>query len=119
MKYMQGSRVRYAVPVVVMAVIGSMALVPALSGAAAPPRLPAQSAQQILVDMSQARAPQLSGSLTWTANLGLSDLSSLEAQLGGQGGSASVASTGTGTTAGGPMAPVPRPPAQPPWGWTR
>jgi outer membrane lipoprotein-sorting protein len=104
MKYMQGRRVRYAVPVVVMAVIGSMALVPALSGAAAPPTLPAQSAQQILVDMSQARVPQLSGSLTWTANLGLSDLSSLEAQLGGQGGSASAANTGTGTTAGVPSA---------------
>jgi outer membrane lipoprotein-sorting protein len=101
MKYMQASRVRYAVPAVVMAVIGTMALVPALSGASSQPTLPAQSAQQILVDMSQARVPQLSGSLTWTANLGLSDLSSLEAELG-QGGSASAANTGAGSPGGGP-----------------
>jgi hypothetical protein len=59
-----------------------VALVPALSGAAAPPNLPNQSVQQLLAEALQANAPQLAGTLTWTSNLGLSDLSSLENELG-------------------------------------
>jgi hypothetical protein len=46
-----------------------------------------------LVDVAQARPPQLSGSLTWTADLGLSDLSTLE---NGAGQSAGGSSGGSG-----------------------
>jgi hypothetical protein len=79
------------VPGVAVLALGAAALVPALSGASSPPDLPAQSAAQLLADVAQARPPQLSGSLTWTANLGLSDLSTLEdgggqAAGGGSGG---------------------------------
>lgn len=83
---MRWDRARYGVPVLVMAAIAGGALVPTLSGAASPPSLPAQSAQQLLADMAQAKVPALSGSLTWTANLGLSDLSTLENDLGGSSG---------------------------------
>ena len=48
-------------------------------------RFAAQTAQQLVADLAAAKTPQLSGALTWTANLGLSDLSSLE-QESGQGG---------------------------------
>jgi hypothetical protein len=85
MRYMRWKRARYAVPAAVLAAVGIGAVVPTLSGASAPPDLPAQTAQQLVADMAAAKAPQLSGALTWTANLGLSDLSSLE-QGGGQGG---------------------------------
>jgi hypothetical protein len=69
-------------PVAVLAAVGVAAVVPTLSGASAPPNLPAQSAQQLVADVVAAKAPQLSGGLEWTANLGLSDLSSLEAGAG-------------------------------------
>jgi hypothetical protein len=69
--------------------IGAAALVPTMSGASAPPDLPAQTAQQLLVDIASAKAPELSGSLTWTANLGLSDLSALESGGGQSAGGAS------------------------------
>ena len=78
MSYLRWKRARYVVPAAVLAAVGIGAVVPTLSGASAPPNLPAQSAQQLVADMATAKAPQLSGTLTWTANLGLSDLSSLE-----------------------------------------
>jgi hypothetical protein len=73
--------------------LGAAALVPALSGASSPPDLPAQTASQLLADVAKAQPPQLSGSLTWTANLGLSDLSTLE---NGAGQSAGGNSGGSG-----------------------
>jgi hypothetical protein len=79
-------RARYAVPVVIAAVIGGLALGPALSGASSPPSLPSQSAQQLLVAVAEAHVPALSGTLSWTADLGLSDLSTLESELGQGGG---------------------------------
>jgi hypothetical protein len=88
MRYTKWRRVRYGVPAVIVLAVAGGALVPALSGASSPPDLPAISAQQLLTDVAQASPPELSGSLTWTANLGLSDLSSLEGELG-QGGGAS------------------------------
>jgi outer membrane lipoprotein-sorting protein len=70
------------VPAAVIVAIGGGALVPTLSGAAAPPQLPVVTAQQLVAQVIQAKVPPLSGTLTWTANLGLSDLSTLEAELG-------------------------------------
>jgi hypothetical protein len=73
--------------------LGAAALVPALSGASSPPDLPGQSVPQLLADVYKAQPPQLSGSLTWTANLGLSDLSTLE---NGAGQSAGGSNSGSG-----------------------
>jgi len=77
-------RAKYLAPVAVMGVIALAAWAPTLSASPAP-RLPAVSAQQLLADVEAAQAPELSGALTWVANLGISGLSSLE-QAGGQGG---------------------------------
>ncbi len=79
-------RARYGVPAVAVLAVGAAALVPTLSGASAPPTLPSPSPAQLLADIAQAQVPQLSGSLTWTANLGLSDLSTLESAAGQSGG---------------------------------
>jgi hypothetical protein len=66
--------------------------VPSITGAAAsPPTLPALSVEQLVADVAQAKAPALSGTLTWLPNLGLSALSTLQSELGG-----SSASTGSG-----------------------
>jgi len=86
MKYLRWKRTPYAAPVAVLAVVGVVALVPALSGASSPVGLPAQSAQQLVADIAAAKPPQLSGAIQWTVNLGFSDLSALE-QEAGQGGS--------------------------------
>jgi hypothetical protein len=83
------------VPAAVLVAIGGGALAPTLSGAAAPPQLPGIPAQQLVSEVIQAKVPALSGTLTWTANLGLSDLASLEAELG-QGGSGSGGGGGGG-----------------------
>jgi len=85
MRYLGWRRARYVVPAAVMAAIGGGALVPTISSASAPPVLPAASAQQLVAEILQAKVPPLSGTLTWTANLGLSDLSTIEAELGQNG----------------------------------
>jgi outer membrane lipoprotein-sorting protein len=87
------------VPAAVLVAIGGGALAPTLSGAAAPPQLPGIPAQQLVAQVIQAKVPALSGTLTWTANLGLSDLASLEAELG-QGGN------GSGGDGGGGFSPL-------------
>jgi hypothetical protein len=74
------------VPAAVLAAVGLGALVPTLGGASVPPGLRAQTAKNLLADVATAKAPQLSGALSWTANLGLSDLSSLEESTGQSGG---------------------------------
>jgi hypothetical protein len=86
MSYTRWKRARYAVPAAVLGAVAVGAVVPTLSGASAPPDLPAQTAQQLVADMATAKAPQLTGAVSWTANLGLSDLSSLEAGAGQVGG---------------------------------
>lgn len=76
-------KARYAAPAAVVLGVAAAAGVPALSGASAPPSLPAISAQQLVAEVAAAKAPALSGSLTWSADLGLSGLQSLESELGG------------------------------------
>ena len=85
MKYLRSKRAPYAVPALVVVAVGAVAAGPALSSATPPP-LPAQTPQQLLVDMAHAQAPELSGSVALTANLGFPDLSSLEGELGQSGG---------------------------------
>jgi hypothetical protein len=62
--------------------IGGAALAPALSGAAQPPQLPPASVHQLVREAAQAPSPAFSGTLTWSTDLGLSDLSSLQSELG-------------------------------------
>lgn len=94
MKYV-GRRARYGVPAVALLAVGAAAWVPTLSGASAPPDLPSQSVTQLLADLAKAQPPQMSGSLTWTADLGLSDLSTLENGAGqSAGGSGSSGTSG-------------------------
>jgi hypothetical protein len=57
-----------------------------------------QSAAQLLAEIAEAQPPQLSGSLTWTANLGLSDLSTLEGAAG-----QSTGGSGPGTSGFDPL----------------
>ncbi|MGD0808794.1 MAG: hypothetical protein ABSA91_03695 [Acidimicrobiales bacterium] len=94
MKYLRLRKTPYVAPVAVLAVVGVVALVPTLSGASSPAGLPAQSAEQLVADIAAAKAPQLSGALQWTVNLGFSGLSALEQETGqgsgdGGGGGAS------------------------------
>ena len=79
-------------PAVVLVAVGVGAGVPAMSGASSPPSLPTLSVQQLVADMAQAKAPELSGTLSWAPNLGLSGLSTLEKELGGT----SIDSTSSG-----------------------
>ncbi len=88
MKYLRWRGARYVVPAAVVVAIAAGGFVPTISGASSPPALPAQSAQQLLADVAAAKVPPLSGAVTWAANLGLNDLSSLE-QGAGQGGDSS------------------------------
>jgi len=81
-------------PLAVMAAIGGGALVPTLGGAAPPPTLPSETPQQLLADMVQAKPPALSGAISWTSNLGLSDLSTVEDELGQSGDSSSASVAG-------------------------
>jgi|SRR5579875_390927 hypothetical protein len=83
MPVLKGRSARYAVPVVVLLGVAAAYGAPELSGASAPPSLPSVPVQQLVADIAQAKAPALSGTLTWTANLGLSGLQSLENELGG------------------------------------
>jgi hypothetical protein len=89
----RSKRVRYAAPAAVVVALGIGAFVPTISGASSPPDLPAQSPAQLLANVAAAKPPQLSGTVTWNANVGLSDLSDLTQSSGqGQGG----ASAGNG-----------------------
>jgi hypothetical protein len=88
MKFLRWRGARYAVPAVAVAAIALAAFVPTISGASSPPDLPAQSPQQLLADLAVAKVPPLSGTVTWSPNLGLNDLSALE-DGAGQGDSSS------------------------------
>lgn len=88
-----------------MGVIAIGAAVPNLSGAAAPPGLPALGAQQLLAEVFSSKPPELSGALTWQANLGLSGLSTLEQDLG-PGSSSSEASGPSGGSSDGGFDPL-------------
>jgi outer membrane lipoprotein-sorting protein len=67
---------RWAAPLVVAAIIGLVALVPTFS-AAATPRLPAATTEQLIARVEQSNDPPLTGSVRLTASLGLPSLSSL------------------------------------------
>lgn len=77
--------IRYIAPLGAVGAIALAAWVPAVTASAATPNLPAVTAQQLLARVGQANVSGLSGTVNWTANLGLPSLSALG--VGGQKGS--------------------------------
>jgi outer membrane lipoprotein-sorting protein len=69
-------RLRWAVPVVVAAVIGLIAVIPTLSAGATPSLAPL-TPEQLLVKVQQSHVEALSGGVTLTTNLGIPNLSNL------------------------------------------
>lgn len=77
------------VPAAVVLAIGAGAAAPTLSSASSPPTLAPVTAQQLVSAIVSAKPPQMSGQLTWTANLGLGGLTTVAGELGAGGGSGS------------------------------
>jgi hypothetical protein len=81
-------RYRLLAPVGVAGAIALAAWIPTVtSAAAATPSLPALSPRAVVAKALSADVKGFSGTVRWTANLGLPDLSSLTGDIGGQGGS--------------------------------
>lgn len=74
---------RFGLPVGVAAVIALGAAVPGWLPGRGPVKLAPASAQSLVEDVIAQRGGYLSGTLTWSANVGLQDLSTLEQSLGG------------------------------------
>ena len=75
------SRLRWAVPPLVVGLFALLALLPTLS-ASATPDLPAVTPAQLLAKAQQAHVDTLSGTVELTSNLGVPNLSSLQGQTG-------------------------------------
>lgn len=88
-------QIRWAVPVVAVAVIGGTTFVTSRT-ASADAGLPPRSPSQLLVDVQQAQLESLSGTVVQTADLGLPSIPGL-ASLGGGGGDTSLSSVISGT----------------------
>lgn len=83
---------RWLAPVVTSGAVAALAIAPAaLAGGTVHPRLPARTADQLLVSLQQAKVDGLSGTVRETANLGLPSLPT--ASTAGRGSSGSGAST--------------------------
>jgi len=82
-------RIRWAAPVLVIAMIGLLAFVPTISAGAATPTLPPLSPEALLAKAQTAKAsslPGLSGTVELSANLGIPSLSEFSGAVGsGQG----------------------------------
>jgi outer membrane lipoprotein-sorting protein len=88
---------RWGVPAAAAAVVALAAVIPSGADASAP--LPPRTAEQLLVDVQNARLDGLSGTVVQTANLGLPDLSGLvgAGHGGGTSGSSDLTSLVTGS----------------------
>jgi len=75
-------RARFAVPFVVAGVIALGAALPSLSSAASPPKLPDISLRQLITKAESPTVGAFDGTITWTASLGLPNISELSS-LGG------------------------------------
>jgi len=75
-------RLRFALPAVAAGAIGLAAWLPTVTAGASTPDLPAATAQQVVARALAARVPGLSGTVRWTADLGIPDLGSLAAGQG-------------------------------------
>ena len=81
-------RIRWAAPVVVIAVIGLLAFIPTISAGADTPTLPPLTAQALLEKAQAAKTadlPGLSGTVQLSANLGIPSLGDFTANTGGDG----------------------------------
>jgi hypothetical protein len=70
------SRIRFAAPVLVAGLVGLGAAVPAFASGGRP-RLPAESADQIVAGVLDSHVPAVSGTIRWDPALGLPSLSGL------------------------------------------
>ncbi len=91
MRYLRSKRAPYAVPAVAVLAIAAGAMAPSVTGASSPPELPVISPAQLLAEAASAKAPQLTGTLSWTADLGLADLGTIQSDLGAGAGGANSA----------------------------
>ena len=81
-------RIRWAAPVVILAVIGLLAFIPTISAGADTPTLPPLSAADLLKKAQAAKTadlPGLSGTVQLSANLGIPSLGDLSGSTGGDG----------------------------------
>ncbi len=90
-------KLRWGVPAAAVTVVALAAVIPSGADASAP--LPPRTAEQLLVDVQNARLDGLSGTVVQTANLGLPDLSGLvsSGHGGGTSGSSDLTSLLTGS----------------------
>ena len=74
MQSLTARRLRWAVPFAAGAAVAAAAILPGVAAGSDHPNLPARSAQQLLTDLLEVRAPALSGTVVETAHLGLPEL---------------------------------------------
>jgi outer membrane lipoprotein-sorting protein len=74
MQSLTARRLRWAVPFAAGAAVAAAAILPGVASGSDHPNLPARSAQQLLTDLLEVRAPALSGTVVETAHLGLPEL---------------------------------------------
>lgn len=84
MRRIGSRRLRYIAPAGVAGVVALAAAIPSLTAGATTSNLPPISAQALIAKVKQADVQALQGTVTWTANLGLPDLSSLTGGDDGQ-----------------------------------
>src|ERR1700674_447425 len=77
--------IRWAAPIVVAALIGSVALVPTLSASADSPRLAPVTPHDLVAKVQAVHVQALSGTIQLQTNLGLPDLGALAGAAGAQG----------------------------------
>lgn len=80
-------RLRFLAPVAVLGAIGLAAWLPTVAAGASTPDLVALTPQQIVAKALDVQVPGFSGSLRWSADLGIPDLGSVVGGVGGGGGS--------------------------------
>jgi outer membrane lipoprotein-sorting protein len=78
----RGARVRLLAPAAAVVAILVAAWIPTVTAGATTPNLPALSAEQVIAKAAAANVTRFSGSVRWTANLGIPDLSSLASSAG-------------------------------------
>ncbi len=90
-------RIRLVAPVAVAGVIGLGAWLPTVTASASTPDLPTLTPAQLIAKVASAHVPGLSGTVRWSANLGLPDISSLTSGQGSSGSSFTPTSLLSGT----------------------
>jgi hypothetical protein len=84
MRRIENRRLRYLAPAGVAGVVALASAIPSFAAGSSPSNLPPITAQALIARVEQANVPALQGTVQWTANLGLPDLSSLTSGSDGQ-----------------------------------